>query len=86
MIILPILLLIVFSTCVYIILNLFRKLEILEKNYITLLEEINSTLVYMRIIDDKQMFENDDEVGMVFKELTHAVNKLSNFISTEEDT
>jgi len=85
-ILLSVVVLILFALCVYIIINLFRKLEFLEKNYIILLDKLESTIINMREIDDKQMFENDDEVGVIFKELTDTVNELSKFVVTEEGT
>jgi hypothetical protein len=85
-ILLSVVVLILFALCVYIIINLFRKLEFLEKNYIILLDKLESTIINMREIDDKQMFENDDEVGVIFRELTDTVNELSKFVVTEEGT
>lgn len=63
--------------------NLLRKLEVFEKQVETLdnqLAEVYSalsiTLHTMRVIDERQMFEKDDEVGTVFQELTDIVNNL----------
>lgn len=63
--------------------NLLRKLEILENQVETLDKQLaefysalSITLHTMRVIDEKQMFEKDDEVGTVFQELTDIVNNL----------
>lgn len=63
--------------------NLLRKLEVFEEQIETLDKQLaefysalSITLHTMRVIDEKQMFEKDDEVGAVFQELTDIVNNL----------
>jgi phage-related protein len=63
--------------------NLLRKLEAFEQQVEALDKRLNDvysslsiTLHTMRVIDEKQMFERDDEVGTVFQELVDIVNNL----------
>ena len=52
------------------------KVEILEQSVEYFYSRIDITLRTMRMIDEKQMFEKDDEVGEVFSQLTNIVNDL----------
>lgn len=56
--------------------NLFRKLEIYENVIEDFYSRLSITLHNMRALDEKQMFEADDEVGSVFSQLVDAVNNL----------
>jgi Na+-translocating ferredoxin:NAD+ oxidoreductase RnfA subunit len=57
-------------------LNLFRKVEFYEEKIQEFYSAISITLQLMRTIDERQMFEKDDEVGEVFTQLTDIVNDL----------
>lgn len=66
--------------------NLMRKLEKTEDillgydNYITeLSKQIEFTSKRLKEIDERGMFEGDDEIGWFFKEIKVIQNKLSNF-------
>jgi hypothetical protein len=41
-------------------------------------KRISQTLQHMRDIDNKEMFEKDDDVGVVFQELTKTIETLNN--------
>ena len=60
--------------------NSVRKIEMLEDTLGNLYSRIQGTLNTMRELDEKQMFENDDEVGDVFAQITDTVNELRPFI------
>lgn len=55
--------------------------EAIEAYYISVTE----VLFYMRLLDSKQMFEHDDEVGDVFLRLHEIVMLLSPHIEREEN-
>lgn len=57
-------------------LNLLRKIELYEENIQEFYSALSITLHTMRVIDEKKMFESDDEVGEVFEQLTDIVNDL----------
>lgn len=40
-------------------------------------KNVSQTLQHIRDIDEKQMFEKDDDVGVVFEELTKTVENLN---------
>jgi hypothetical protein len=73
--------LLIFSTILncalgYAVFNMLRKNEIMEiaiENFYTRLQR---TLNIMRTLDEKQMFEKDDEVGDLFSQLTDTINEL----------
>lgn len=41
-----------------------------------LFERVSTTLHAMRVLDEKQMFESDDEVGSVFQQLVDVINDM----------
>ncbi len=61
---------------VYMMYAAMTKVEILEQSVEYFYSRIDITLRTMRMIDEKQMFEKDDEVGEVFSQLTNIVNDL----------
>jgi len=56
--------------------NLLRKNELYEQTIQEFYSQLSITLHNMRAIDEKQMFESDDEVGSIFEQLTNTVNDL----------
>ncbi len=65
--------------------NLLRKNEELEDAINMFYARTNATVKYMRFLDDRQMFESDDEVGEVFKLLVETVDKLYGFVTEIRD-
>jgi hypothetical protein len=61
----------IFST-----INILRKVEVYEDTIQQFYSALSITLHNMRAIDERQMFENDDEVGVTFQNLTDIVNEL----------
>ena len=56
--------------------NLLRKNELMEESIENFYTRLDKTLRTMRALDERQMFEKDDEVGDVFSQLTDTVNDL----------
>jgi hypothetical protein len=69
----------------YAIVNLLRRNEELEDAINAFYARTDATLKYMRFLDEKQMFENDDEVGDVFKLLVGCLDKLYAFVTEIRD-
>ena len=61
----------------YVIWNLMKKQEMLETWVETYSEKMNVAYTDMRTIDDKGVFEADDEVGEVFTQLKDITEQLS---------
>ena len=61
--------------------NLLRKNEQLEDAINEFYGTVNATVRLMRSLDNRQMFENDDEVGNVFKQLVECVDILYTFVT-----
>lgn len=59
---------------------------LIKEVYFKLLSEWRSqiikTWIHMKMLDDKQMFEKDDEVGVVFQDMKDLIQSLSE--NTEE--
>ena len=62
--------------------NLLRQNEQLEDRMVTLIGDvrnrISSALENMRSLDNREMFEKDDEVGVTFNEIKKIVEELDN--------
>lgn len=83
---------ILLAISIYVNVNLFRKNEKLEDAN----EELNAwlfsyynslTLILqnMRELDQKKMFESDDEVGVTFNMITDEIKKLENLFGDNTD-
>jgi hypothetical protein len=60
----------------YIIYNLYRKVLSYEMWSDELQTSLTNTIEKWKILDNKQIFERDDEVGVVFDEINTAINEL----------
>ena len=64
----------------YVIINLYKKVDFLEQvldgTYVTIQNTINK----MKDIDTLGAFESDDEVGSTFDMLKEEINKLDNLL------
>ena len=40
-------------------------------------EDISQTLLHIREIDQREMFEKDDDVGVIFQEISESIEKLN---------
>jgi hypothetical protein len=56
--------------------NLLRKLEFYETQIEDFYSKTSIVLHSMRVLDEKQMFEKDDEVGELFRQLTDILGTL----------
>jgi len=68
---------------IYVIFNLLKKLEKIElanEEYSDWIDQlytsITSILNDIQILDDKKIFESDDEVGSVFSQISETIKKL----------
>jgi hypothetical protein len=56
--------------------NLLRKLEFYEQQIEDFYSRVSIVLHSMRAIDEKKMFESDDEVGNVFQQINDVLGSL----------
>lgn len=61
---------------IYACFNMLRQNELLEDTLEDFYSRLQQTLNTMRALDEKQMFEKDDEVGDVFSQIVDTVNDL----------
>jgi len=61
--------------------NLLKKNEAMESAIDDFYKGLVVTVQLMRHFDDKQIFEGDDEVGYVFKQLLECINQLDAFVT-----
>lgn len=64
-----------------------RKNELYEKTIQEFYSNLTIVLHTIRAIDEKQMFESDDEVGSVFDQIVDTINELRPILyETEKST
>lgn len=61
------------------------KVEIYEAWILEYKNQINETYQALKFVDDKQIFEKDDEVGFVFSDILEIVKDLKTKIYDEEE-
>ncbi len=61
---------------VYIIWNLLKKTETQELALMSMYQQISAVLYTMKMLDERQMFESDDEVGTVYAQVSNTVKSL----------
>ena len=70
---------------IWIIKNLYAKLITFEDWAFEVRKEISKVLNTMNFLDNKQLFEKDDEVGELWTSITNAVKKIEVFLVPEEE-
>jgi len=65
--------------------NLLSRNEAQEDVINEFYARTNATVRYMRFLDEKRMFEDDDEVGETFKLLVETLDKLYGFVTEIRD-
>tara|TARA_R110002020_G_scaffold292002_4_gene507387 strand:+ start:508 stop:780 length:273 start_codon:yes stop_codon:yes gene_type:complete len=62
-----------------------RKIEIYEDNIMRFYEGATQILRTSRQLDNREMFENDDEVGALFQQLITVIGELRGIIYEKEE-
>lgn len=70
---------------VYGVLNVVKKTELLEDFLGAIQEKIGQILRNMRQLDNREMFEKDDDVGVIFGQIVSIVGDLDLFLGTTSD-
>lgn len=65
--------------------NIIQKNEIYEESIRKFYIGSKLILDTARRLDEKQMFEKDDEVGMLFEQLIFVIRELEELIDAEEE-
>jgi hypothetical protein len=65
--------------------NLYKKNIKLESALNENYEQVSTVLLIMKQLDEKQMFENDDDVGAVFTQITDIVYSLKTILGENLD-
>lgn len=71
---------------VYTTINLLTKLEAYEDYIDNELSKNETLLETLRKIDNKQMFEKDDEVGSLFEQIKNTIIRFKQFKDAEKKT
>lgn len=62
---------------IYVIQNLLKKIDTYEKWIEFFGDEINVMYKRLKLVDDKNLFEKDDDVGFVFSEIVRVMNEFN---------
>ena len=65
--------------------NLMKKQEMTEDWLVALENRLSNVIKEVKEIDEKGLFEADDEVGSVFKQLSNITLTLESFTEEEEN-
>jgi hypothetical protein len=68
-----------FLTALYVIKNLLKKLEKYEEFVEKETQRNQALLEALREIDNRQMFEKDDEVGSIFYQIKETIERFKQF-------
>jgi uncharacterized protein YoxC len=71
---------IVMLVSLYIIVNLYRKVDFLEQVVDSTAQTIQTVVQNMKDIDTLGSFEADDETGSIFKDLQNEIETLNNIV------
>jgi len=74
--ILLIIVIVLFLTALYVIKNLLKKLEKYEEFVEKETQRNQALLEALREIDNRQMFEKDDEVGSIFYQIKETIERF----------
>ena len=92
MTLLVIFLILLLGGSVYIIYNMYKKYDELEKVaqenvefILSLRSRVLSQQSYLKQLDRRGAFESDDEVGYFFKELKKIINDISFYLEVENE-
>jgi hypothetical protein len=70
---------VLFLTALYIVRNLLTKLEKYEEFIEKETQRNQALLEALRQIDNRQMFEKDDEVGSIFYQIKETIERFKQF-------
>lgn len=63
----------------------FTQIDILEDWLINFKKLLNETYKKLKLIDDRGMFEKDDDVGIIFKNIVEIIHLTNNRIQTNDN-
>ena len=61
----------------YIVVNLYRKNRVYENWIVDIKEGVNELNKNINEVDSKDVFEKDDEVGVVFEQIKELINSFN---------
>lgn len=74
------LLVVVVGSMAYIISNLNKKISIYEKWVDTFQSEVNQMYTRLKSVDERNLFERDEDVGFVFSEIVRISKEFNDLI------
>ena len=66
---------------IYSSINLMKKQELTEDWLVALENRLSKILTETKEIDQKGMFESDDDVGTIFKQINSMITTLNDFLA-----
>ena len=61
-----------------------RKIKIYESILPSIYDDLMDIIITTNEIDQAGIFESDDEVGIIFKQINSTINKLSKYLIIED--
>jgi len=75
----------IISILIWGIVNLLRKNEHLEDFILASHNQSKLVIENMRDLDRQEMFEKDDDVGIIFMEMCNLIEEYANFLGIEKE-
>ena len=70
---------------IWVIVNILRKNEILEDFLIRAHSQSQTVIDNMRELDRREMFEKDDDVGIIFMEMCNLIEEYADFLGIKKE-
>jgi hypothetical protein len=72
---------VILCTFVYILFNLYRKVKIYENWSVILRAQVEKLQQDVSEVDTRGLFENDDDVGFIFSEISDLIENLDHGVN-----
>ena len=74
----------IFFILIYVCFNLYKKVKVYEEWVEYIKTSINKLQTDIHIVDEKKLFENDDDVGFVYEGVSSLVHDLDIMVGEDK--
>ena len=69
--------------CSYVMFNLYRKVKIYENWSLSIKDQIDKLQLDVKEVDTRGIFENDDDVGFIFDDISNIIENIDHGVDPE---
>ena len=74
----------IFFILIYVCFNLYKKVKVYEEWVAYIKTSVNKLQTDIHNVDEKKLFENDDDVGFVYENVSSLVRELDIMVDTDK--